>query len=218
MLTACPRLRTLALVSCPIEPSEETPSPVALNHLECLSLESESESYGFVHVFPLLAIGSEGLSMSLTLHHDCDFIDEAKAFFGRTKVTQLHVWGIEGHVPLSMLLYPIPYLETLALDHVDISDDGIHSLVLWPRLRTLYLKCPAIDLNYLQQFVELQHSLKKLRIYGPMNHGRLQVEPMTDRECILLAGSLHGVEDFKVKKDGWGELVLATWDFIFLRI
>ncbi|KAG8688426.1 hypothetical protein FRC08_011445, partial [Ceratobasidium sp. 394] len=89
MLSACPGLRILVLANCWIEPSDETPSPVTLNHLESLSLESEPDIHGFQYVLPLLIIGSEALSMSLTLDDEPDFIAEAKAFFSRTKVTRL---------------------------------------------------------------------------------------------------------------------------------
>ncbi|KAG8700917.1 hypothetical protein FRC08_004380 [Ceratobasidium sp. 394] len=216
MLATCPRLRILVLVNCWIQPSDEIPGPVTLNHLQFLTLESENLSPGFVHIFPLLAIGSEGLSMSLTLDKRCNFIDEARAFFGRTKVTRLHVWGIQGHVPLSLLPYPIPHLETLALDYFDISSDYDYNMVLWPRLRTLYLKDPPIRVGCLQQLVQLHPSLQKLHIYRPMTDQGTKTS-MTDEECAHLAESMHTVEDFKIEFD-WGSRTIGTWDFVILDI
>ncbi|KAG8737434.1 hypothetical protein FRC10_008188 [Ceratobasidium sp. 414] len=216
MLATAPRLRELVLANCWIEPSEEIPNPVTLNHLQFLSLESQSESHGFVHVLPLLAIGSEGLSMSLTLDEECDFIDEARAFFGRTKVTRLHVWAIQGYIPLSMLLYPIPHLETLALDNFEIPNEYTHTLVPLPRLHTLYLKDPLTDARSLQQLVQPQRSLKKLHIYRPYT-GREPESSMTAEECAHLAESMHMVEDFKIEFD-WGSRTIGTWDFVILDI
>ncbi|KAG8677925.1 hypothetical protein FRC08_018210 [Ceratobasidium sp. 394] len=212
ILATCPRLRILALIDCEIGPSEVAPRPVALNHLEFLSLESEYDSGNFVHVLPLLAIGSEGLSMSLTMGDDSDLFDEAKAFFGRTKVTRLHVWGMQEHVPLSMLSYPIPYLEILALEYFDISPPEARNLVLWPRLHTLHLQLPLLDTGCLRRFVELQHSLKKLRVYEPMTEAWLETS-MTDEELVDLAQSMHMVEDFEIQSD-WKSGTIGTWDFV----
>ncbi|KAG8691422.1 hypothetical protein FRC08_010183 [Ceratobasidium sp. 394] len=207
MLATCPRLRILVLANCWIHQSEEFPGPVTLNHLEFLSLESDQHSRNLAHVLPLLAIGSEGLSMSLTLNEDPDLAAEARAFFSRTKVTRLHAWGIQDHVPLSTLLCPIPHLETLALDYFNISNKDGHSMVPWPSLRTLYLKDPRIDVSCLQQLVQLQSSLKKLRIYRPEIDGR------SGRSTV--AELAHKIEDFKIES-GWGSRTIGTWDFVIL--
>ncbi|KAG8709515.1 hypothetical protein FRC08_018299 [Ceratobasidium sp. 394] len=208
MLATCPRLRILVLANCWIEPSEETPRPATLNHLQYLSLESEHDSRSLAHVLPLLAIGSEGLTMSLTLQDNPDLIAEARAFFSRTKVIRLHAWGIHRHVPLSTLLYPIPHLETLALDYFDISNGDGHSMVSWPRLRTLYLKDPCIDVSCLQQLVQLQGPLKKLHIY--------RLETLRQSKRTMLSDLAHGVEDFKVESDWGSHTSTATWDFVIL--
>ncbi|KAG8709516.1 hypothetical protein FRC08_018300 [Ceratobasidium sp. 394] len=225
MLATTPRLRTLALANCWIEPSEEIPAPVALNHLLFLSLESDSHSSNLVHVFPLLAIGSEGLSMSLTLENNPDLIAGARAFLGRTKVTRLHAWGIDENAPLSAILCPIPHLKTLALDYFDISgeipqgffglNDNGHSRAPWPRLRTLYLKDPSIEMSCLQQLVQLLSPLKELCIYRPKYGGQMEGS-MTGAEWDYLARSMHMVEDFKVEFD-WGSRTIGTWDFVILH-
>ncbi|KAG8698269.1 hypothetical protein FRC08_006027 [Ceratobasidium sp. 394] len=213
MLAACARLRILVLANCWIEKSEEMPSSVALNHLQFLSLESENCSGSFSKVLPLLAVGSESLSMSLTKSGCCDFFDEAKEFFGRTKVTRLHVSGRQE--PLSMLLYPIPHLETLALDRFDLSDEEVQDLVPWPRLRTLYLKDPVVDVTSLQQLVQLQRSLKTLHIYRPRTSGPGS-RPMVGEERAHLADSMHMVENFQVEESNGGSCTIATWDFVIL--
>ncbi|KAG8711342.1 hypothetical protein FRC09_020656, partial [Ceratobasidium sp. 395] len=96
MLAASPRLRILVLSDCCIQPSEGTPNPVILNHLQSLSLEHTGEPghSGFECVFPLLGIGSETLDMSLTLDDDPDFVIKAESFFSRTRVTRLFVRDI----------------------------------------------------------------------------------------------------------------------------
>ncbi|KAG8679131.1 hypothetical protein FRC08_017201 [Ceratobasidium sp. 394] len=215
MLATCPRLRILVLANCWIQPSEVTPNPVALNHLQFLSLESHHHSCGFVHVLPLLAIGSEGLSMSLSMDDYCDFFEEARAFFGRTKVTRLYAWCIQGYVSLSALLYPIPYLETLVLDYFDISHDDIHNIVLWPRLRTLHLKDVSIDISCLQQLVRSQRSLTKLHVYQPATGGRSS-RPMVGEERAHLADSMQMVEDFQIGRYDLGSCPITTWDFVIL--
>ncbi|KAG8691042.1 hypothetical protein FRC08_010284 [Ceratobasidium sp. 394] len=213
MLATCPRLRILVLADCCVEPSEAIPSPVALNHLEFLSLESAGASRNFVHVFPLLFIGSEGLSMSLTLDRYCDFFDEARVFFSRTKVTRLHVSAVQRYTPLSMLSYPIPHLETLALEYFDMLNNDIHNMTLWPRLRTLYLKDSVIDVGRLQQLVQLHHSLKTLHVYRPKTNGQPKIS-MTDDECADLAESMQMVEELQVEESDWGSCTIGTWDFV----
>ncbi|KAG8776975.1 hypothetical protein FRC12_000596 [Ceratobasidium sp. 428] len=123
MLATSPRLRILVLSDCCIQPSEGTPDPVVLNHLQSLSLEhiGEPGHSGFEYVFPLLDIGSETLDMSLTLDDDPDFVIEAESFFSRTRVTRLFVRDIGLSLSLSVLLFPMPYLQTLGIEGCSIS-------------------------------------------------------------------------------------------------
>ncbi|KAG8734837.1 hypothetical protein FRC10_011380 [Ceratobasidium sp. 414] len=224
MLAACPRLRILALANCWIGPSDETPSPVTLNYLQSLSLEMDDTGYGFAHVFPLLLIGSDALSMSLTLEDNPEFIAELKVLFSRTKVTTLCVR--ERHrQSLTALLCPIPYLETLAIDHFDIygqafqhcfgaNSDGRNE-VLWPRLHTLYLRNVSIDASCLQKLVLLHPSIKKLHIYRPFPAGT-HAKFMTDEECDHLGELMDMVEDYHIDF-GSGNGPIDTWDFVILE-
>ncbi|KAG8737847.1 hypothetical protein FRC10_007600 [Ceratobasidium sp. 414] len=225
MLAACPRLRVLALANCWIEPSDETPSPVALNYLQSLSLETDDPRYGFALVLPLLLIGSDAMSMSLTLEDDSEFIAELKVLFSRTKVTTLCVRERHHRQSLTALLCPIPYLETLAIENFDIcgqafqhffgaNGDG-HNEVLWPRLHTLYLKDVSIDASCLRKLVLLHPSIKKLHIYRPCAAGKRN-EFMTNKECGHLTELVDMVEDYHVNF-GSGNGPIDTWDFMILE-
>ncbi|KAG8683606.1 hypothetical protein FRC08_014180 [Ceratobasidium sp. 394] len=219
ILTACPRLRILALANCWIEPSDSTISPVTLNHLHSLSLETDDLASGFAPVLPLLHVGSNALSMSLTMENDSDFIAGAKAFFSRTKVTKLCVRDRQGQT-LTALLCPIPHLETLALDNCNISGWAFEQFfrsngeVLWPRLRTLYLRDSSIDTSCLQKLVVLHPSIEKLQIYRPYaaGHGK---KILTEEERGHLQELMHTVEDYDVDFTR-GNGPIDAWDFVIL--
>ncbi|KAG8711340.1 hypothetical protein FRC09_020654 [Ceratobasidium sp. 395] len=180
-LAASPRLRILVLANCYVQPSEETPAPVSLNHLQSLSLEcTEDGPSGFEYVFPLLAIGSETLDMSLTLDDDSDFYIEAKSFFSRTRVTRLYVRSFGIGLSLGILFFPMPYLQTLAAEDSvmsgpespppSTSNEEAPTQVPWPQLRALYLINPHIDmqmLHFLRNILRL-HSLTLIHIHEPL--------------------------------------------------
>ncbi|KAG8688425.1 hypothetical protein FRC08_011444 [Ceratobasidium sp. 394] len=225
MLAACPRLHILALANFPIEPSKETPNPVTLAHLESLSLESDGHAYSLIHVLPLLATGSNALDMSLTLDDEPGFAAGVKAFFSRTKVTRLFVSDRQRRSSLAPLFCPIPYLETLAIEHCNMfgqafqelfesNEDG-RSTVPWPCLHTLYLKDLPIDTDCLQKLVLLHRSLKKLHVFQPYSVGSGDTI-LTDEECDHLVDSMNMVEDFGMSFD-WSNGPLDTWEFVILE-
>ncbi|KAG8708336.1 hypothetical protein FRC08_018943 [Ceratobasidium sp. 394] len=227
MLAACPRLRILALVNYWVEPSEEeTPGQVTLNHLQSLSLETDDPGYSLAPIFPLLLIGPKALAMSLTPEKDTQFIAEAKAFFGRTNVTKLCVRDrVRQSSSTALLSFPIPHLETLAIENFDIFGQAFEDFfgpngegegtALWPRLHTLYLKDLSIDASCLRKLVLLHPSIKKLHIYRPRPVGKRDAL-MTDEECNHLDNSVDIVEDYFVDfRSGNGPI--DTWDFVILE-
>ncbi|KAG8708337.1 hypothetical protein FRC08_018944 [Ceratobasidium sp. 394] len=226
MLAACPRLRVLALCNYCIKFLGETPSPVALNHLQSLSLETDDPAYSLPFVFPLLLVGSDALTMSLTLEDSSRLIVEARTFFDRTKVAKLCVRDRQYRLSLTALLsLPIPYLETLAIENFNISERAWEDIfgsksngcgtVSWPRLRTLYLIDSLIDASCLRKLVLLHPSVTKLHIYRPRPVGKHDVL-MTDEECTHLENSMDMVEDYCVDF-GLGNGPIDTWDFGILE-
>ncbi|KAG9122412.1 hypothetical protein FRC07_001215 [Ceratobasidium sp. 392] len=223
MMAASPTLRILALANCWIEPSKNTPSPATLNCLQYLSLESsEDASSCFQYVFPLLAIESSALNMSLTLDDDPNFIIAANSFFSRTRVSLLRVRGSE-YESLDLFLFPMPHIETLVVEWCKISGPHFQRLLSadaessggtpWPRLRVLYLINIQVDAHSLRDLV-LLHSLNSLYVYDPMPLDSL--EEMTDEECRQLEALMPTVEDFKIY-NGWDNCVVDNWDFIILE-
>ncbi|KAG8724154.1 hypothetical protein FRC09_000048 [Ceratobasidium sp. 395] len=226
MLTASPRLRILVLANCCIQPSEVIPDPVTLNHLQSLSLEcSYGGPSGLDYVFPLLAIGSESLDMSLTLDDDPDFILEAKAFFGRTRVTRLYVRDFSLSLSLGILLFPMPYLRTLAVEDCAMSGSAFrkrlnsngeaHCQIPWSQLETLHLITPLVDmrsLHFLQSLVRL-HSFASIHVYEPMDPNTM--EPITEKECKKLEKTLtRTAEDLQIHPEYDYTSPVDDWDFI----
>ncbi|KAG8711341.1 hypothetical protein FRC09_020655 [Ceratobasidium sp. 395] len=226
MLAASPRLRILALANCCIEPSDATPAPVALDCLQSLSLEFSSHSpSGLEYVLPLLAIGSESLDMSLTLHDDPEFIAEVESFFGRTRVTRLYVRDFSRSLSLGLLLFPMTYLQTLAVEACAMSgptfrkslnpNGEAHSGVSWPQLETLYLINPLVDMNslrFLKNLVRL-HSFASIHVYGPMVPETR--EPIIEKECNKLERKLARIaEDLEIYPDYGYDSPINDWDFI----
>lgn len=147
VLAASPRLRSLMLIETRVarDDLESRFSPIRLGSLSVLSLESSEFSRDFRLVYPLLAVESDSLSMSITLDDDVDFIAEARSFLCRSNITTLHVDGHDESIALTQLLGPMPHLHTLVLKSLDINDYTIpyssrgDFAVLWPQLHTLYL-------------------------------------------------------------------------------
>ncbi|KAG8700073.1 hypothetical protein FRC08_004939 [Ceratobasidium sp. 394] len=226
MLAACPRLCALVLANCWVEPSEETPSPINLNHLQSLTLETADPELSLAPVLPLLVIGSDALAMGLTLEDNPSFIAAAEAFFNRTKVATLCVRDC-GHISslAALLSCPTPYLEILAIERFDIhgqafrdffGSNGGCGTVLWPHLHTLYLKELPIDASCLQKLVLIHPSIKKLYIYRPRPKER-DDGLMMEEESRHLAELMHDmVEDFCIDfRSGNGPI--DTWDFVVLE-
>ncbi|QRV97079.1 F-box-like domain-containing protein [Ceratobasidium sp. AG-Ba] len=151
LLAASPHLRRLIIYCFSVTPSYPTPAPVALDHLEQLGLETMSAG-DVAHILPLISTTSNALRVAISLGNTPEFVDAARSFFARTKVTVLHVDGglPISHPTISSLFARMPFLHTLiirvSICSEEVSDEFTRWCTIrgelvnpWPALRTLSL-------------------------------------------------------------------------------
>ncbi|QRV97078.1 F-box-like domain-containing protein [Ceratobasidium sp. AG-Ba] len=166
LLAASPRLQSLIIFGFTVTPSRPVPAPVALDHLQQLGLESMSmQSVGYV--LPLISSSSDALRMAISMGDEPAFVDAARSFLARTKVTVLHAdGGLPGSLPsISALFVHMPPLHTLTLSCCVLSEENLGNFIAWrtsrdgrvnpwPALRTLNVFQCTITPDALQRFVE----------------------------------------------------------------
>jgi hypothetical protein len=174
VLAASPRLRSLMLINIAVEMQPGFVAvPIAMNHLEILSLES-SNGADFSLLLPLISHGSDSICMSLTLDDDPSFIAEARSFLRRSKVTTLHADGGYPLASIAALLGPIPHLRTLALKGCELSGSTLHDFIQagdtsdhdsdpWPQLHSLYVLACTTSRQQILQLASL-HLVQTLRV------------------------------------------------------
>jgi hypothetical protein len=227
VLAASPKLRSLVLTDLPMKSEPGfIPSPVTLNDLQVLSLESFGVT-GLWLVFPLITGGSDTLSVSLTLEDSWSFVANALPFFARSNVTTLYARGSEYfETSIASLLGPIPHLRTLALKNCDFSDNDFRDFVdaratgtrtsdPCPQLQALYVLACSGNQQQIQQLVSIHPTIQTLRVVcDPAS----QVVWKTPQERIEFETTLsQSVPDVVCSHNVLDDDPTVYWDFISLR-
>ncbi|QRV92917.1 F-box-like protein [Ceratobasidium sp. AG-Ba] len=208
VLSQCPNLCSFAVINCYINPMPKASSPVTMNNLRVLCLESTKSTHGLYHILPVLNIQSTDLDMSLSLSNDETCISAAHSFFERTNVKKLYARNIEGRASLQSLLCSIPSLEELVLDRVFIFDDPIYEFYSgsvqtqkyswWPSLRVLYLNSVWTEFRSIETIHRHSILLDTIHLSDLKN---MDDSEWTYKETKILGESLNAWHEVKVCYD-----------------
>ncbi|QRV97054.1 F-box-like protein [Ceratobasidium sp. AG-Ba] len=151
ILAANPTLRFVAFVDINVVmPSGSPPDPVALDHLETLTLEA-ADPGDLWSILLLITSTSDSVRLSLSLPDDTRCVSATHDFFSRCRITMLHLRARDStDFVIFNLLTRIPHMTTLILRDFKMTGETLqeyilqhsftrHSAALWPSLQDICL-------------------------------------------------------------------------------
>ncbi|KAG9091498.1 hypothetical protein FS749_016507 [Ceratobasidium sp. UAMH 11750] len=213
-LSSCPKLRSLMLLGLRVTPApgETRPRPVALDDLRVLSLRYMAWEGDIERTISIIHPGPHPLHLSIHLPEEHEpssinkFLTELCSFFRQSNVTIFYAESIIFNMWFASQLGPLPNVHTLVLRACQISDvTGTPStrrrnpcpinpsIVLWPRLRNLYLIRCGLDKHHLRRLLSL-HTIQKLHLHWCYDDALPDVDvfltPRFLEKCRLLLSDL----------------------------
>ncbi|KAG9095297.1 hypothetical protein FS749_010724 [Ceratobasidium sp. UAMH 11750] len=201
ILSSSPGLCSLTVEDAKVLKQDGSPEPIWLGSLENLSLSQTRVGGGLKNLLPLLYTRSNSINMIVSIIPYSDFVPELQAFFRRSNVKRMFIYGSEEYTYASVTQLCLTLdLRELVLRDCDLRTglpedspatvEAGYMPTPWPQLHTVYLIRCTVKLSNLQRLIGL-HPIRKLWIYN---------KHTTPREW-----------------DELGELMSATYDGIDVR-